>query len=373
MRGALWTEEPERGSAVLIRLMIWVALRLGWPTGQVLLYPITAYFYLFLRGTRRASRDFLARALGRNATGRDVFRHLFTFSCVLFDRIFLLSNRLEHFTIDVTGLACLEAILAEQRGCILIGSHLGSFEVLRAVARQSPTPVNVLMYRANNGPYSRLVERLDPTLSDRIIEIGTPEAMLHVRESLERGEMVGILADRAPAGQKMIAVSFLSAPASLPTGPWALCAALGAPVVLLFGVRTAPRRYSVHFEPFADRIVLERSRRAEDIADWVARYAQHLETQCRAHPFNWFNFYEFWEKVPDVAPPARPRPAIGDPVAATACSGRAPRRIDADAGPHPGETCKLHRGKDPRRVDPTAERDRPIVLSATRAPRENHP
>ena len=46
------------------------------------------------------------------------------------------------------------------------------------------------MYRANAGSYSRLVEPLDPTLRDAIIEIGTPEAMLLVRESLARGEMV---------------------------------------------------------------------------------------------------------------------------------------------------------------------------------------
>jgi predicted LPLAT superfamily acyltransferase len=358
---------------MLVRLMIWVALRLGWPVGQALLYPITAYFFLLSRGSRRASRDFLSRALGRNATGRDVFRHLFTFSCVLFDRIFLLSNRLEHFRIDVTGLASLEATLAQGRGCVLIGAHLGSFEALRAVARQSPTPVKVLMYRANNGPYSRLVERLDPTLGDAIIDIGTPEAMLRVRESLERGEMVGILADRAPAGQKMIAVPFLGTPAALPTGPLVLCAALGAPVVLLFGVRTAPRRYSVHFEPFADPIALGRSRRAEDITEWLARYAQRLETQCRAYPFNWFNFYDFWEKVPDAVPPAQPRPAIGDTAAATACSGRSHQRSDANAGPHSGEARELHRGKDPRHVDPAVERDRSIVLSATGTSRENHP
>ena len=150
---------------------------------------------------------------------RDVFRHLFTFACVLLDRLFLLSNRLRHFRIDAAGVGHVTSALAQARGCVLLGSHLGSFEVLRAFARQSPVPVKILMYRANSGAYSRLVERLDPTLADAIIEIGTPEAMLRVRESLERGEMVGILADRAPAGQKMVSVPFLGDPASLPTGP----------------------------------------------------------------------------------------------------------------------------------------------------------
>jgi predicted LPLAT superfamily acyltransferase len=291
--------------------------------GAGLACPITSYFFLFSRGAQSASSQFLARVLGRPATRREIFRHLFTFSCVLLDRLFLLSDRLRHFRIDMTGLDNVTSALAHSRGCILVGSHLGSFEVLRACAKQYPVPVNILMYRVNNGAYSRLVERLDPRLADAIIEIGTPEAMLRVRESLDRGEMVGILADRAPAGQKMLAVPFLGDPAPLPTGPWSLCAALGAPVVLFYGIRTGARQYEVHFELFADRIVLQRSRRTEDMADWVIRYAGRLETYCRIYPFNWFNFYDFWDHGPHAASPTQVRTvAVADAITAVgACRG----------------------------------------------------
>jgi predicted LPLAT superfamily acyltransferase len=372
MTATPWSQRRERGSAALVRLMIWLTLHLGWPVGQALLYPVTGYFFLYSRGTRSASSRFLGRALGRPATGRDVFRHLFTFSCVLLDRLFLLSNRLRHFHIDVTGLDSVTSALAGARGCVLLGSHLGSFEVLRAFARQSPAPLKVLMYRANSGPYSRLVEQLDPAMADAVIEIGTPEAMLRVRESLERREMIGILADRAPAGQKMVTVPFLGYPASLPAGPLMLCAALGAPVVLFFGIRTGMRRYSVHFEQFAERIVLERSRRAEHIAVWVRRYAERVEAYCRTYPFNWFNFYEFWEIGPDATPPTQSRPAVGDIAPVGTCEGGRNRRTDADAGPHNGEPRQLHGAEDACDADPTAERQRTTVLSTTRASGEDH-
>lgn len=310
MTGSAWSLRTERGSASLVRLMVWLTLGLGWPVGQALLYPITAYFFLFSRGARRASHRFLARVLERPATVRERFRHLFTFSCVLLDRLFLLSNRLQGFRIDVTGLEHVTVALAQGRGCVLLGSHLGSFEVLRAFGRRAPVPIRVLMYRSNAGSYSRLVEPLDPTLRDAIIEIGTPEAMLLVRESLARGEMVGILADRAPDGQKMVTLPFLREPAAFPTGPLALCASLGVPVALFFGIHIAPRHYDVQFEPFADRIVVKRATRTEDITDWVRRYVGRLEAFCRAYPFNWFNFYDFW----DTASPPSSRPFAANAV-----------------------------------------------------------
>jgi predicted LPLAT superfamily acyltransferase len=330
MTAVPWAQRRERGSAGLVQLMIWLTLGLGWPVGQALLYPITAYFFLFSRGAHSASRQFLTRILGRPATRREVFCHLFTFSCVLLDRLFLLSNRLRSYRIEMTGLENVTSALAQAQGCVLLGSHLGSFEVLRACARQYPVPVNILMYRANSGAYSRLVEQLDPTLADAVIDIGNPEAMLRVRESLERGEMVGILADRAPAGQKMLAVPFLGDPAPFPTGPLVLCAALAAPVVLFYGVHTGPRSYHVQFEHFADRIVLQRSRRAEDTADWVRRYAGRLEAYCHGYPFNWFNFYDFWDSGPHASPSTQVRTVAAD--GGTAATARGGGHLASPAG-----------------------------------------
>jgi predicted LPLAT superfamily acyltransferase len=295
MKAARWAGRRERGSVTLIRLMIWLSLTLGWSVGQALLNPITLYFVLVPHGVRQASRDFLYKVLGRPATNLEVFRHFFAFSCVLLDRLFLLSGRLRQFEIKVAGLDDIQSALSQSRGCILLGSHLGSFEVLRVVAQQSPVPVKILMYRGNTRPYSRLVEQLDPLLADSIIEIGEPEAMLRVHECVARGEIVGILADRAPQHDKAVTVPFLEAPAAFPTGPLALAAILGAPVVLFFGVRTGHRRYQVYFEHFADRVIVDRSRRADDLANWVQRYAARLESYARSYPFNWFNFYDFWE------------------------------------------------------------------------------
>jgi predicted LPLAT superfamily acyltransferase len=54
-------------------------------------------------------------------------------------------------------------------------------------------------------------------------------------------------------------------------------------------------RYDIHFEHFADEIVLNREHRAQEIQSWMQRYVARLEHHARRAPYNWFNFYSFWD------------------------------------------------------------------------------
>src|SRR3954453_6190845 len=108
----------ERGSEPLIWLMIWLTLRIGWVVGYALLFPITLYFFLTWPRVRAASADYLARVLGRPATLWTRLRHLFTFSCVLLDRLFMPSGRTERFRIEVEGLQHLAGIAPRGSGCL---------------------------------------------------------------------------------------------------------------------------------------------------------------------------------------------------------------------------------------------------------------
>ena len=313
--GADWSARRERGSAALVRVMAWLSLSLGWHAARLLLGPAALYFLLSTPPARANSRAFLRRALGRDPGWRERFRHFLAFANVLLDRVYLLAGRDAAYRVEIHGLEALTEALAaaEGRGCLLLGSHLGSFEVLRAFGRTAPVPVRGTMYRANAGAFTSLLERLDPTLLRNTIEIGTPDAMLRVQEALARGELVGFLADRLPDGARRRAarVDFLGAPALFPTAPLLLAARLGVPAVQFFGIRTAPRTYRIEFAPLA------LAQAPADVAGGVARYVRALELRCRLHPFNWFNFHDFWHDPAGgaasaagvgIARPSRPCP-----------------------------------------------------------------
>lgn len=293
-----WTGRPERGSGAALRLMARIALGLGWPVAQALLYPIT-FFYLCTTpaAQKRAVRRYLARALGREAHRGDLWRLWFCFASTMLDRVFLLTGRTGGYRVEITGLETLHAAAERGQGLVLLGAHMGSFEALRAVGGAgAPVEVRMLMHTANAGPADALFDSLDPARRAAVIELGRPEAMLAAREAIERGGVVGMLADRAPHDERMIAVDFLGAPAPFPGGPMTLAAVLHAPVVLGFGLWLGPRRYLLRFEAFAPGIDLPRDRREDALRGWIARYAERLGEVCRAHPYNWFNFYDVWHE-----------------------------------------------------------------------------
>jgi predicted LPLAT superfamily acyltransferase len=294
---AVWFAEPERGSETLMRLLAWLALKLGRRGTRWLLYPAAIYYFAFAPRARRASRAFLRRALAREAGAGDVLRNFHAYAATLHDRIYLICGRFEDLEIAIDGAPQLEAILAQGRGCILLGSHLGGFEALRALGRQVVRyPINVVMHEDATRKVSGVLNGLAPELKARVIAPGRPETMLRIKECLERGEMVGILGDRPFGSEKTSLCPFLGTPARFPQGPFRLATVLEAPVVLFFALYEGANRYRICLEVLAERPTIERGERTEAATRWVERYVGRLEHYARAAPYNWFNFYDFWHE-----------------------------------------------------------------------------
>jgi predicted LPLAT superfamily acyltransferase len=291
-----WLAQGERSNVFVLRLMLWATFCFGRTASRLLLFPISVYFAVFSVRARTASRNYLQRVFRRPVSFTDVVRHYLSFAATIHDRIYLLSGRYGDFDVRLHGDDALDAELANGRGCILLGSHLGSFEVLRARGSfENRAPINVLMYENNASKINQVLYALNPEIHDRVIPLGTPMTLVRAKECLERGEMVGILGDRAIRGGRSCRCDFLGAPAWIPEGPLLLASILHVPVYLFFGLYRGGRRYDIYIEPFATELAVRRTHRSEDIAPWVMRYTARLEHYCRLAPYNWFNFFDFWQ------------------------------------------------------------------------------
>jgi predicted LPLAT superfamily acyltransferase len=292
-----WLERPEGGSVLAMRILVAVALGLGRNVARWVLLPITAYFMVRRGPERRASRAYLARVLGRPPTVLEVARHFHTFAGVTLDRVYLLKGRLSRFDTRIIGLEELHRVMDLGRGVLLIGAHAGSFDALRALSLQRPDVTFRVVLDAEHSPaLSAILRNLNPEIAGSIINPrqGGVTVALEIGAALQQGALVTMLADRGRPGNDGVAVDFLGQPAVFPTAPWQIAAALHVPVVLCIGLFHGSKRYDLHFEVLADQLQIERRLRQEQLRLVVQKFADRLAYHVRLAPYNWFNFYDFW-------------------------------------------------------------------------------
>lgn len=291
-----WKAQRERGNRRMIRLMAWIALTWGRRAARALLVPICLYYVSRSAAANGTLRTFYARALGRSPGWKDLFHHYHCFGSSILDRLYFLRGRFDGFDIRVTGADTLNRVLGEGRGCLLLGSHLGSFEVVRAVGSvREDTEIKMLMDEENAPLMRGLFREVNPEAAEHVLQAGRLDTMLRVQECLDGGGIVGIMGDRLTSGGQAVCCEFLGAKALFPTGTMRLAHAVRAPVVMFFGLYKGRNQYEVHLELLSDRIELASERRDDDIRRWTQRYADRLADRSRQMPDNWFNFYDFWD------------------------------------------------------------------------------
>jgi predicted LPLAT superfamily acyltransferase len=168
---------------------------------------------------------------------------------------------------------------------------------MRAVGPDQGMRLSIVVDKRSAERLGRILREISPSAAIGVIPVdpdGIATALL-VRDAIRRGELVGILADRTvPEEQRNATVDFLGGRAELPVGPYMLAHALRCPVLTVFGLYSAPNRYSLFCEPFCDELTLDRAARDESLRAHAQRYAARLEEAVRRAPYNWFNFFDFW-------------------------------------------------------------------------------
>jgi predicted LPLAT superfamily acyltransferase len=171
--------------------------------------------------------------------------------------------------------------------------------MLRLISGQTGIVLNVLMFTQHSARINAFFERLNPGLEIRLIhfEPGSLKAAFEMKAAIDRGEFVGMMGDRVWESERnrSVSVPFLGRRARFPLGPFLLQAALGCPLFLTVCVRTGPARYAASIQTFAPAGVVPRRDRAKRAEDLARRYATALEEWCVRTPYQWFNFFEFWQ------------------------------------------------------------------------------
>ncbi len=302
-----WLAMGERSNRQALRLMSWIAVTGGRTLARLVLHPITLYFLCFAPAARRASAQYLDRALARPATWADQYLHFHSFASVVLDRVYFARGQMARFNLKLQGTDSLHNTLDQGRGAFLLGAHLGSFEALHAIGATRPgMRVAHVMYPHNAQLIQSTLQAIAPDLQMSIITIGRPGSTLEIRDWLDGGGLVGLLGDRwlpkelggaDAAKSALVELPFLGQTARFIVGPLRLAQLLRRPVLFMVGIYRGGNHYELHFEQLADFSQLPASAadREAQLQAALRSYVERLEALCRAHPYNWFNFYNFWQ------------------------------------------------------------------------------
>jgi predicted LPLAT superfamily acyltransferase len=296
-----WAQLPERGSVIGIRIIGVVYAWFGRRASQILLMPVVTYFFITNPLARRASLQFLSAVQHYSrdvrSNWRDSFRHFWQFAIANVDMLIAWRNPYGA-AFNFPKQQTLMAIVDRGHGALFISAHLGNLEMTRALATQVPRlKVNALVYTQHANISNTVLETANPLYSQRLIhvqDLGADTVML-LREKVATGEVVVIVGDRTPVSvsSPVLRADFLGRPAPFAVGPYVLAHALECPVYLFFCIREA-KGYTIHLEPFAERIHLPRRGRRVALQKQVQRYAARLEDYATRFPLQWYNFYDFW-------------------------------------------------------------------------------
>lgn len=275
----------------------WILLQtirlFGIRAAYLLLFPIASYFVLIMGKARRASLGFLRHIYPKAGLGAS-FRHFFIFGQVLLDR-FAINFHPEKLRLEQEGLDNIQQALAQGHGLILLSAHMGAWESAARLLGERGPVVNVVMFRGEEAAIQKMVDKAQSGKINIIAVTGTSQDSFAISAALARGEIVALHGDRTFAGQG-VKIPFLGQEASFPSGPFVVAATSGAPIIYTFSARLGVWHYRMvasvpQFFKFTNR-----SRRQADLREWIGGYVSDLEKWARQYPFQWFNFFDFWQE-----------------------------------------------------------------------------
>ncbi|WP_322577017.1 acyltransferase [Rhodoferax sp.] len=282
-----------------------------WPF-RVCLYPVVFALWCMHSRVRRASMEYLQHmeqstgALGHAPRARDSLQHLLLFAETLLDKLLAVSGRYRFEHVQTEGRESLYEAAQQRLGGVIVVAHMGCLELCRAMAEHSQAlKLNVLVHTKHATEFNRVLQKLNPANSINLIEVETINlaTSLVLSEKVARGEYVVIAGDRIPVtASQTVDVEFLGRQAPFPVGPYVLSSLLKCPLYFL-GCIHAGRGYIVHFELLTEQVVLPRGQRQAHMAQYAALYARALTALLVRSPYDWFNFFPFWDQSHDIRLP----------------------------------------------------------------------
>ncbi len=294
-KGTDWKGQTRGGSFGYL-FFIFLIKQLGVKVAYAFLSFVVIYFIPFApkatRSTWRYARDILK--YNRWKSTRLLFQNYYCLGQILIDKIAIGCGKehLYRFNFDEQYSEFLQ-ILNESHGVIMIGAHVGNWEIGASFFKEYGTKMNIVMFDAEYQKIKQILEQNGVSKNYKIIPVNESDLtpILKIKNALDNGEYVCFQGDRFIKDSPTLQTFFLGHNAHFPAGPYILASRLHVPVIFYFATREKNRCYTFHFHIAESR---KRETGIKPENELLHQYVASLESIVKKHPEQWFNYYNFW-------------------------------------------------------------------------------
>ena len=306
-----WAGVRERGSLLGMQILLG-AYQLGGKTlFGIFLFPVVLFYTLLHPVAQRASRQYREKMHAYNPDFPPLrpwhsFKHLWSFATTLLDKLAVWMGNITRADVVLHNGGIIDELLARGQGAVILISHLGNFEICQALSESRPGLQLTVLHHTKHAEKFNLFlnshSRETTVNFMQVTELGFFQA-ISMSERLSAGHFYAISADRVAIGNsgRVRRKPFLGQPAAFPTGPFILTLALQAPVLSIQCIRQGKdQRYHIYFEVLSEGGPVPRRLRDARLDQLIDAYVANLEKYCLKAPWQWYNFYPFWQEESTV-------------------------------------------------------------------------
>jgi predicted LPLAT superfamily acyltransferase len=291
----------------------WKGVTGGGKTGQVLLRLFLKYFdvricyvpillivpfyFVFAHGRAASIYHYFRQRqhFGRLKSGWKTYLNHFYFGQLVVDRFAIFAGQRSKFTFQTTGDEHWDAANASAKGCVVVGSHIGNFELAGYLLGKPEKKMHCLIYGKEAEKIQKYRSRMFGENDISMIPIKEDLGhLLQLNEAIQRHEIICMTADRTTKGSRTVTAHLLGSEVHLPMGAFHIAVRHDANMLAVFMLREKNMHYHVYVRPIAaDTSIRDPKGQMEQLAE---SYAREMEQILRQYPEQWYNFYEFWEQ-----------------------------------------------------------------------------
>lgn len=267
---------------------------------------IAAGYYVFIPGRVQESARFyqaLFPTKGWLYAYWCAWRQYQRFTRIFLDRRWLLDFNRISVTLD--GWEAFEETLQQDRGAIMLMSHLGNWDVAAHLLKRQQPHIRLLIYMGikNREQVEKLQKKGLMEEGIKIIAVGhdsgSPFDLIEANAFLNSGGLVSLAGDIIwHKSQRTVKVDFLGHKVSLPASPYLLALISERPLFVLFPIKTGAMQYRIQICPPIQITAEKREDRNEAVRRSAQIYADLLADAVKQHPFEWFHFEPFLDSTP---------------------------------------------------------------------------